>query len=89
MQLVAIACYAMGPSVLSLHRLSKPQEGSLILRKTSPELQPEGKTHRSGAPTFHSSDLIDRMIVIEDGTVSHVYDTASVNPRRRHTRLWA
>lgn len=81
MQLVAIAsCYAMGPSVYVFDEPSANLDMGAVetLRKTLSELKSEGKTvivleHR----LFYLSDLIDRMIVIEDGAVSHVYDAVS------------
>lgn len=81
MQLVAIAsCYAMGPSVYVFDEPSAnlDMEAVETLRKTLSELKREGKTvivleHR----LFYLSGLIDRMVVIEDGVVSHVYDASS------------
>ncbi len=81
MQMVAIAsCYAMGPSVYVFDEPSANLDMGAVetLRKTLSELKREGKTvivleHR----LFYLSDLIDRMVVIEDGAVSHVYDAAS------------
>ena len=70
----------MGPSVYVFDEPSAnlDMEAVETLRKTLSELKREGKTvivleHR----LFYLSDLIDRMVVIEDGIVSHVYDAAS------------
>ena len=81
MQMVAIAsCYAMGPSVYVFDEPSAnlDMEAVEALRKALSELKREGKTvivleHR----LFYLSSLIDRMVVIEDGAVSRVYDAAS------------
>lgn len=78
MQMVAIAsCYAMGPSVYVFDEPSAnlDMEAVATLRKAMSELKREGKTvvvleHR----LFYLSGLIDRMVVIEDGGVSRVYD---------------
>lgn len=82
MQLVAIAsCYAMGSSVYVFDEPSAnlDMEAVEALRKALSELKREGKTvvvleHR----LFYLSGLIDRMVVIEDGAVASVYDTASL-----------
>ncbi|WP_421572776.1 ABC transporter ATP-binding protein [Slackia exigua] len=81
MQMVAIAsCYAMGPSVYVFDEPSAnlDMEAVKTLRRAMSELKHEGKTvivleHR----LFYLSSLIDRMVVIEDGAVSRVYDAAS------------
>lgn len=80
MQMVAIAsCYAMGPSVYVFDEPSAnlDMEAVEALRRAMSELKREGKTvvvleHR----LFYLSGLIDRMVVIEDGAVSRVYDAA-------------
>ena len=80
MQMVAIAsCYAMGPSVYVFDEPSAnlDMEAVEALREALSELKREGKTivvleHR----LFYLSDLIDRMVVIEDGSVASVYDAA-------------
>ena len=80
MQMVAIAsCYAMGPSVYVFDEPSAnlDMEAVEALRRALSELKREGKTvvvleHR----LFYLSGLIDRMVVIEDGAVSRVYDAA-------------
>ena len=82
MQMVAIAsCYAMGPSVYVFDEPSAnlDMEAVETLRRAMSELKREGKTvivleHR----LFYLSSLIDRMVVIEGGAVSRVYDAASL-----------
>lgn len=82
MQMVAVAsCYAMDPSVYVFDEPSANLDLGAVkaLKRAMTELKREGKTvvvleHR----LFYLSDLIDRMVVIEDGAVARVYDTATL-----------
>ena len=78
MQMVAVAsCYAMGPSIFVFDEPSAnlDMEAIATLRQAMSELKREGKTivvleHR----LFYLAGLFDRMVVIEDGAVSCVFD---------------
>ncbi|MEW6865098.1 ABC transporter ATP-binding protein [Trueperella pyogenes] len=89
MQMVAIAsCYAMGPSVYVFDEPSANLDIAAVktLRRAMSELKREGKTvvvleHR----LFYLSDLIDRLVVIEDGAVANTYDAASLTSLEDHS----
>ncbi|MGV4301702.1 ABC transporter ATP-binding protein [Trueperella pyogenes] len=82
MQMVAIAsCYAMDPSVYVFDEPSANLDIAAVktLKRAMSKLKREGKTvvvleHR----LFYLSDLIDRLVVIEDGAVAKTYDAASL-----------
>lgn len=88
-QMVAIAsCYAMGPSVYVFDEPSANLDIAAVktLRRAMSELKREGKTvvvleHR----LFYLSDLIDRLVVIEDGAVANTYDAASLTSLEDHS----
>lgn len=89
MQMVAIAsCYAMDPSVYVFDEPSANLDIAAVktLRRAMSELKREGKTvvvleHR----LFYLSDLIDRLVVIEDGAVANTYDAASLTSLEDHS----
>lgn len=89
MQMVAIAsCYAMDPSVYVFDEPSANLDIAAVktLRRAMSKLKREGKTvvvleHR----LFYLSDLIDRLVVIEDGAVANTYDAASLTSLEDHS----
>ncbi|MGV4325716.1 ABC transporter ATP-binding protein [Trueperella pyogenes] len=86
MQMVAIAsCYAMDPSVYVFDEPSANLDIAAVktLKRAMSKLKREGKTvvvleHR----LFYLSDLIDRLVVIEDGAVAKTYERPASRPSR-------